>query len=68
MSKILRHVDYKNMYCINKTPTSKHNIHKVKCKYISASDKIFITDRVESYNINRKKISIRTPVLQDKYI
>lgn len=69
MNKILCHVDYKNMYCINKTPTSKHNIHKVKsCKYIIALDKIFITDRVESYNINRKKISIRTPVLQDKYI
>ncbi|KYN43929.1 hypothetical protein ALC56_01664, partial [Trachymyrmex septentrionalis] len=30
-------------------------------KYLSQTE-------LESYNINRKKISIRTPVLQDKYI
>lgn len=57
------------MYCINETPTPKHKLY-MNLSYVNiiALDKIFITDGVESYNTNRKKISIRTPILQDKYI
>jgi hypothetical protein len=39
-----------------------------RARVCNVLDKIFITDRVKSYNQNRKEISIKRTILQNRYI